>query len=669
MSKRFSVVLTLTLLVTVIFSCSRASNRQMILLSGEWLFYADSLNIGGLRNFGEKGVPDSLGRFVNVPHAWNSEVGMENYWGKCWYQRSFDVQENQLSKITRIQFDAIYHDAIIWINGQKAGSHIGSGYNRFYINATPYLKPGKNILTVLADNSPSRTNIPFLKSFDWANDGGLYRNVYEIITEKQAIRSIQVNALPKGATGMATIKVNFIDISSIDKSKLILKAILCEENTPEKKVVFRGDLKGEFVGESYISNLLLEKVKPWHFDSPNLYRLDIQLLIDGVRKDTYFTTFGYRRIEVKNGRYLLNGEPMRLMGVEWMPGSSPDRGMAETKGEIVKNLTLMKNANCVLSRFHWQQDDFVFDWCDRNGILIQEEIPLWGGATVLNDTLVDLGVEHLNEMVEAHFNHPSIISWGVGNELLSHDTVNISFLKKLFYHARALDSSRLVNYVSNSLHWGFPGEGNFTGDATSESDMMMYNEYFTTWYNGNLNDIAPALIKIDSAYHGKPLTISEWGLCEPVHKGGDARRCQELIKQIEIYESLPDVSGAIYFCLNDYRTHMGEDYSFHYPQRVHGVCDLFLNKKPSYDTLKTISSPVILKNLFKNGDSTYVTIIGRKGIPEYIVRNYYLISGNQKVIIDTLAPGDSARYVIRSDAGGISIMRPTGFEVLVLPEK
>jgi beta-glucuronidase len=653
----FLIVLNL-----ISYSCSNSGKRETISLNGNWNFFVDSSSTDS-KNLAETGLPEELTRIVSVPHAWNAEKGLEKYWGKCWYERKFEVGEEQLSKTTRLQFDAVYHDAIIYINGKKAGEHIGSGYNRFFIDITSFLQPGANTLSVCVDNSPTRSNIPFMKSYDWANDGGIYRNVYEVITEKEAIRNIHVIAAPKGEKGIANVDISFIDTSDINFSKIVLKAIITEENQSTKNEIFNGELLGKYENGSFKTTLEFDKINPWHFDSPNLYKLIVLLFIDGVEKDEYSTVFGFRSIKVENNRYVLNGEPIRLMGVEWMPGSNLEHGMAETQADFENNLKLMKNANCIFTRFHWQQDEAIFDWCDRNGILVQEEIPYWGGVTMLNDTLLNKGMQHLDEMTDAHYNHPSIIIWGIGNELQSFDTINKSSLAILYNYVKNIDSSRLVNYVSNAMSQ-LPRGNEKQSDATAEFDMIMFNEYFSTWYGQSIDSVSAGLERIAKEYPDKGLTISEWGICEPVHKGGDQRRVAEMVQQIEIYGSKPYVSGAIYFCLNDYRTHMGEDFTYSYPQRVHGVCDINLNPKPSYETLKSISSPIKIKNITQTGDGISLTLSGNLGIPSYTIRNYSIVAGSSKVIIEELKPGEERTFSIKPDGNEIGIFRPTGFEVI-----
>lgn len=560
--------------------CNAQTLREQKLLSGKWQFAVDSTGAGESNNWALNGLPNSDSKTVIVPHTWNVMHGLEGYSGTAWYQRDFEIAKQQMKKLVRLQFDAVYHDAIVYVNGQKAGSHIGSGYTRFFVDISPFIKPGLNRVTVKVSNAYSRDNIPFMGSYDWPNDGGIIRNVYLVSTGRRAMEYIHVNAIPNGNSGIADISVKLLGAPVSNSEEVTFNAKIITENQPAVNTIFSGKLKTVLKKGPYTSELSLNNIKKWDFDHPNLYKIIITEGIAGKEIDELSAIFGFRSIQVKGHRIVLNGEPVRLMGVEWMPGSTLKRGMAETKEDLVKNLKLMKGANCVFTRSHWQQDDYVFDWCDRHGMLVHEEIPYWGPETMLNDTLLNLGYKQLNEMIEEHFNHPSIIAWGIGNELKSRDTLNISSIKKLSNYAKSLDSSRLVNYVSNRLRFHKSDYPNIPDDASAIGDVSMFNEYYSTWYNETISSIPYQPKKICEDYPEKPLVISEWGLCEPVFKGGDARRCREMVQQIKIFSDVPNITGAIYFCLNDYRTHMGEDHTYNYPQRVHGVCDIHLTPKP-----------------------------------------------------------------------------------------
>jgi beta-glucuronidase len=201
-------------------------------------------------------------------------------------------------------------------------------------------------------------------------------------------------------------------------------------------------------------------------------------------------------------------------------------------------------------------------------------------------------------------------------------------------------------------------------DATGDFDMMMFNEYYSTWFGQSIDSVSKRLDEIAMDYPGKALTISEWGICEPVFTGGDARRAKEMIQQINIYGSKLFIAGAIYFCLNDYRTQMGEDFTYSYPQRVHGVCDIKLITKPSYKTLKNISSPILIKNVTKKNGKMVLILACKKGLPAYTVRDYYISAGNKKVHIKELRPGQEKKYKVRTNAKEVGVLRPNGFEVV-----
>lgn len=646
------------------FCFSYPELRETISLSGEWQFIVDSTNRGFKENWVINGIPSAGSQTVAVPHTWNTIPGLENYAGTGWYQKAFRISSLQIKKLIRLQFDAVYHDAIVYINGQLAYKHIGSGYTRFFVDATPLLITGKNIVQVCADNSFSPVNIPYLNSFDWPNDGGIIRSVTLICTDKYAIQNVKLNTTHKGKNGIVNLKIKLLDSTLTDPSMFKFKVRIVEENQSTANQIFSDDIKTSYQEGYFITEIPLKNIKVWHFDNPNLYKMFITQEHQEKLIDEFSSVFGFRTINTENNRIMLNGEPVRLMGLEWMPGSTLERGMAENYDDLEKNLKLMKNVNCVFSRFHWQQDEYVFDWCDRNGILLQEEIPYWGGVTMLNDTLLQLGYQHLDEMIDAHFNHPSIFAWGIGNELQSHDTLNIQAFKNLYAYAKKLDPSRFVNYVSNQLGWHKSENEGLEDDASCIGDVMHFNEYYSTWYGETIESVPSHLQKIFEDYPDKPLVISEWGLCEPYHTGGDSRRIDEMKRQIKMYSASPNITGAIYFCLNDYRTHMGEDKTYNYPQRVHGVVDINLIPKASYEVLKEISSPIIISEQKETEVGIELTLSGNTGIPSYIVENYNIEAGDWRDVIIKLEPGKTQTIHVKKGVKEVIIKRPTGFEVL-----
>lgn len=293
--------------------------------------------------------------------------------------------------------------------------------------------------------------------------------------------------------------------------------------------------------------------------------------------------FGIREVAVRGDQILLNGRELRLLGMEWMPGSHPDYGMAEPWEVSERFLGMLKGAGCNFTRFHWQQSNAVYDWCDAHGLLVQEEIPLWGSPQAPGRRITQMAKQQAREMVCAHGNHPSIICWGVGNELNGHARRTVAYVQEMVSFFKRLDASRLVNYVSNSVGNRKHAVWESARDASLEGDICMWNEYMGTWYPTRQYDAGMAFVCAQAK--GKPLVVTEFGLCEPAFSGGDERRCEIYREKVALYRRY-HLNGWVYFSLNDYRTHMGEDGAGRYQKRVHGSADLYGGVKPSYAVVR-----------------------------------------------------------------------------------
>jgi len=603
-------------------------------------------------------------RQIEVPHTWNIEDNTEEYWGTGWYGCDIMADESWREKRVFIHFGAVYHDAIIYLNGIEIGRHEKSGYTPFDVELTTALSDGeKNWLTVKVDNQFSDTMLPYVRSFDWANDGGIIRPVTLRVTGKCLIKSHRVIAKPfiigngqrqDRGYGAFHIDAN-IDGTAHDEMQLEWEVY---EGTDDHKIFKDRNTAKVTCGNSKTEVQIWPDVKFWHFDAPNLYTLRLTLKRKEQVEDQTETIFGFKDFRAKGNRLFLNGEPVRLCGTEWMPGSNPAFGMAESKEHLEKMLTRLKESNCIYTRFHWQQDEWVYDWCDKHGMMVQEEIPFWGkGPEKIGGQQWDNFVQQMNEMVTAHFNHPSIFAWGVGNELDGQDDVTIQYIKDAIAYTHRLDDTRLANYVSNTVF------SNPSKDGTTAGDILMVNDYIGTWH-GELNQYAEwdKIIKLNP---DKPITPSEFGLCEPAWTGGDKRREEIFLEKMDCYRKYPGIAGTIYFCLNDYRTQMGEDGNGKMKQRIHGSTDLYGQPKPSYDAVKREYAPVIVER-----KQSAIRLTCRNDLPSYEIRGYYIqlqkVNGELKrVDIPSLQPGESwCVDGILQDDMVFHIHRPNGDEVL-----
>ncbi|MDZ7638388.1 MAG: glycoside hydrolase family 2 TIM barrel-domain containing protein, partial [Bryobacterales bacterium] len=297
---------------------------------------------------------------------------------------------------------------------------------------------------------------------------------------------------------------------------------------------------------------------------------------------------------VREGAFYLNGERIRPMGVERMAGSHPRYGMAEPEEWLRHDHQDMIELNGLFTRVHWPQDKRTLDFCDRHGILIQTEVPTWGPKTFADmqdeptPAIMTNGLEQLREMVARDRNHPSIYAWGLCNEIGGQQPAAFRFAEKMYEEARALDPRRLRTYASNSLTKS-PGN-----DATRLMDFVSWNEYYESWMGGTPADLRRNLEAIRDAFPGKPIVIYEYGYCACTAERpeGDERRIQVLREHTAIFRDFPEVGGLIFFCYNDYRTHIGDRGLGVLKQRVHGVVDLLGNRKPSFAALREQASPV-----------------------------------------------------------------------------
>lgn len=647
-------------LLLICFSITvQCQNPQIISIDGMWRFTIDSTG-NGIKDNWQNGIPSQVTREVKVPHTWNIEPGTEDYFGKAWYQKDVEIPTQWAGKSIYLKFAAVYHDAIVYLNGQKVGEHLHAGYTPFTFDVSKFVVGGQtNKLVVLVSNELSENNLPYINSFDWTNDGGIYRSVSLYVCGKPSIRYAHVTPTfsPNDSVGNATVSIKLNE----ENSKSATFNLVCKERK-SGKIIIKETKTLKSASNLFTCKVPMGKITPWHFDNPFLYSLEVEVVSKKEVSDAKTESFGFKKVEIRGDKLYLNGEQVRLPGIEYMPSSHPAYGAAEPEELTDSVVRMMKNLNVVITRVHWQQNDAFFDMMDRYGILVQEELPWWQKPTKLTPQLELVAKQQLTEMVENHYNHPCIFAWGINNEVAAVDTGDNL---KLISFVRGLDSTRMVNIVENNLN------KNLQKDPTLLGDLPSWNEYVGTWNGGRLANLAAQFEKITPILHGRPLLITEAGLCEPRFAGGDARRINDMFNHVNHWRTLSYIAGYIYFCLNDYRTQMGEEGIGKYKIRRHGITDMYMRPKASYAVFKQVSSPVeIFKVVKLNVNDAVVGISVKNTIPYYVLRNYLLeyktMDGNVvKLPVATLHPGEKAELVLKdvNPSYSFRILRPTGFVV------
>lgn len=660
-----------------------ASLHARIPLDGSWQFQLDPESTGEKRNLPGDSASAAGWKEVCVPHTWQIDESSSAYFGVAWYKRTFYTPAEWVSLTVRIEFEAVFHSASLWVNGKKAGEHLRKGYTAFAIDVTHLLHFGKeNAMVVKVENAFDDNMLPRGRSSDWAPDGGIYRPVSLLVTPKVYVERVDVDADPdpRARTAMLYTSVLLRNSGAMPwRGKL---GYVVVENQTGLPVLTEGEaaevtLKAKKSKVVALSAKQIKDIRLWHFDDPRLYTLRVVLTGPSIRHE-FATTFGIRKIEVKDGGFYVNDERVRLMGVERMAGSNPEFGMSEPPSWIDHDHNDLKELNCVFTRVHWPQDRRVLEYCDRHGIFIQEEVPVWGWESFKGMTnepapaIMENGLEQLRELVARDRNHPCIFSWGLCNEVWGQNPPAFQFVKRMYEEAKKIDPRRLRSYASNSL------QSKHAEDVARLMDFVECNEYYETWDKGTPDDLRRNLEVIHGTFPNKPVVISEYGYCActPEFPELDGRRIEILRKHTEIFRETDYIGGLIFFCYNDYRSHVGSGGVGVMMQNVHGVVDLLGARKPSYAVLRAESSPVEAVEVIGNLSDLAVCVRSRKSVPSYTLRDYVVRailygSGDipleqREAALPVLQPGEEntvsfhfqerQAFQIRVD-----VMRPTGF--------
>jgi beta-glucuronidase len=245
----------------------------------------------------------------------------------------------------------------------------------------------------------------------------------------------------------------------------------------------------------------------------------------------------------------------------------------------------------------------------------------------------------------------------------------------MYEQAKRLDPRRLASYASNSLQKN-PG-----ADVSKIMDFIEWNEYYESWYGGTPDDLRRNLQEIHEAFPDKPIVISEYGYCActPDRPEGDAKRIEVLRGHTQVFRDTDFVGGLIFFCYNDYRTHIGDQGTGVMKQRIHGVVTLLGERKPSFAVLGDESSPVESLEWSGGPASFVVNVRIRKALPAYNLAGYKLrgvLYGRgeipleqQETLLPLLTPGQSISISLKFSLPNpvrveFNVIRPTGFSVV-----
>ena len=598
---------------------------------------------------------------ITVPGNWDVLPAHSTHKGKGWYRRSFTVPAGWKGKRLRLRFEAVYHDAAVTLNGKELGRHVG-GYTPFEFDVTDQVTyAGDNVLLVCADNSYQRGA--------WWHWGGISRSVNLIANNDVRIVWQHVRTEPDLAAGSARIFVQY-KLANAGTTPLAITLQSAIDGVVEPKLAAAVTVAASSESMVALDTLLpKERVRLWHFDQPNLYRLTTEIAANGTVLHGQADRFGIRQVEVKPDGLYLNGEKIRVPGFNRV-SDSRQFGNTEPDELVRLDVDLMKRCGAVFARLmHVPQAPNLLDYLDEKGMMIFAEIPVWGSDDPQVKKDNPLTKQWLAEMVARDYNHPCIIGWSPGNEIVNHYT----YVESMNAYIRSeLDPHRLVAYVSYTA-----ARGNATpqNDPVTVSDIAMINVY-----SGKPESFSNAAKTLRARWPGKPVFFSEYGVGQigaspqsMVPKG------KEIWKEIS---SNPAVIGGALWTFNDYRSgYKGTPAS---GNREWGIVDELRHPKAAYEQVRQLYSPV--RSLTLADGIIRIEPRGTDEIPSYTLRGYQvkwtLLDGVAKTIqagvvaVPELKPGSATwtaplpadpAMVKAAALVTLSLISPTGYAVADYP--
>jgi beta-galactosidase/beta-glucuronidase len=293
-----------------------------------------------------------------VPGAWQKYgERYDIFEGVCWFSREFRVDE--ALTYAQLRFGGVNYLCDIYINGQYIGSHEG-GYTEFMLDATKYIRQGTNHIAVRVDNRA--TTIKFPPCLGYFNYGGIHRDVSLELSDGACLSDVALYAVPL-ETGY---KLNTNVIIKNCSRELNVK-ICCDAQSVTVPVEKDGAVE---------CSLVIPNVHSWSPDNPALYQVSVTLLDNDEILDIFTANYGFKMLAVENAKIKLNNQPFRFKGICYVY-DSPVTGLAMTAEQVEKDVALMKEMGANAVRCHYPMDRIFYETCDREGLLVWIEPPVY----------------------------------------------------------------------------------------------------------------------------------------------------------------------------------------------------------------------------------------------------------------------------------------------------
>lgn len=433
------------------------------------------------------------GEAVSLPHTWNAidgqDGGNDYHRGTCWYVKEFTKPDKKDSDRVYIEFLGAAMTADVYFNGENVCHHEG-GYSTFRIDITEKLQDN-NLLVVSLDNDDNTTVYP--QKADFTFYGGLYRNVNMIIVPEAHF------ALDY--CGTPGIKITPVVDLDTKKATVTVEAWVTGSASAVDFTVNRETITAPVENEHAKAVFTIENVHLWDgVDDPYLYTAQAAL----ESGDKVSTRFGCREFKIDPQKgFFLNGRSYLLRGVS-RHQDFKGVGNALTMEHHKKDMEIIKELGATTLRLaHYQHAQEFYDLCDENGLIVWAEIPY---ITMHMKDGRSNTLSQMEELIVQNYNHPSIICWGLSNEITAASTVNEDLL----------ENHRLLNDLCHRLDATRPTTmaNVFMLEIDSPileiPDINSYNLYFG-WYLGDLEQNDEFFDEYHEKYPDKAIGFSEYG--------------------------------------------------------------------------------------------------------------------------------------------------------------
>lgn len=432
--------------------CSSAQ-RTVVKFNKEWKFF-----LGDDSSAKETKYDDSKWRTLNLPHDWSIEGNFSKDHpttynegalpaGIGWYRKTFVAPASSKNKKLFVDFDGIYRNSEVWINGHFLGKR-PNGYISFQYELTPYLKFGgeKNVIAVRVDNSEQPNS-------RWYTGSGIYRNVRLETKSKIAIDHWGTFVTtPEVNSQKALVNVRYQLGNSTDRSHRVQLVeeiydakgkLVASQKSKDKIVAPKSDLNG-------FTSLVIQQPKLWSVERPYLYKLVTKIIENKKEIDRYETAFGIRyfNFDAQKG-FSLNGKPLKILGV-CMHHDLGALGVAINKRAIERQLQILKAMGCnAIRTAHNPPAPELLGLCDKMGFIVMDEaFDMWRKKKNKFDYSLDFDQWHkqdLEDQIKRDRNHPSVFIWSIGNEIREQfDSSGTTIAKELAQIVKSLDATRPV---------------------------------------------------------------------------------------------------------------------------------------------------------------------------------------------------------------------------------